>query len=62
MKDVQRAENAAAAQQARDAAGHPHTAGTQARLVDAALRRYLAAETYREEQHADRPDDDVDAG
>jgi hypothetical protein len=48
VNDNQRIESAAAAREARAAAGRPDARGPRGDVVDAALRRYLAAEAYQE--------------
>lgn len=48
MNDFKRTENAAAAREAAEAAGHPHTRGSRAGDIEAGLMRYLAAEQYHE--------------
>jgi len=48
VNDIHRIESAAAAREARAAAGRPGTRGPRGDAVEAALRRYLAAETYEE--------------
>lgn len=48
MTDNQRIENAAAAKEATEAAGHPHARGSRAADIEGGLMRYLAAEAYHE--------------
>ena len=58
MTDNQRIENAAAAREATDAAGHPHARGSRAADIEGGLMRYLAAEAYHEkavEETEERP-------
>jgi hypothetical protein len=55
MKDLSGPEKAATAREARDAvASRPVTSGSNG--MEAALRRYLGAETYREKQLEDHED------
>jgi hypothetical protein len=48
VTDNQRIENAAAAKEATEAAGHPHARGSPAADIEGGLMRYLAAEAYHE--------------
>jgi hypothetical protein len=48
VTDYQKLENAAAAKEAADAAGHPHARGSRAGDIETGLMRYLAAEQYHE--------------
>lgn len=48
MSDRQRAENAGAEREARDASVHRTSRGPVARAVQAALAKYLAAERYHD--------------
>ncbi|RNM11114.1 hypothetical protein [Nocardioides pocheonensis] len=53
MTDNQRIENAAAAREATEAAGHPHARGSRAADIEGGLMRYLAAEAYHEKAAED---------
>jgi hypothetical protein len=57
VSDKQRIENAAAAREAAEAAGHPHARGSRAGDIEGGLMRYLAAEAYREKvaESAEKP-------
>jgi len=60
MSDYERIEKAAAAREARDAAGSPGVRTSHAGVVDAALLRYLAAREYREHVGEERePEESV---
>lgn len=49
MTDIQRTESAAAAKEAAEHAGNPHTTrGSRAADIQGGLMRYLAAEAYHE--------------
>ena len=49
MRDGERAEQAGAEREARDASVHRTSRGPVARAVEAALTKYLAVERYREQ-------------
>lgn len=57
MNENQRVENATAASEAAEAAGHPHPRGSRAGDLEAALMRYLAAEQYHEKAEEARADE-----
>jgi hypothetical protein len=57
VNDVQRIENARAAAEAADAAGHPHARGSRTGDIEAGLMRYLAAEAYHEKVAEERETD-----
>lgn len=49
MTDIQRTESAAAAKEAAEHAGNPHTTrGSRAADIQGGMMRYLAAEAYHE--------------
>ena len=60
MNDYQKLENAAAAAEAAEAAGHPHPRGSRAGDIEAGLMRYLAAEAYHEKVEEQRAPDETD--
>jgi len=60
VNDYQKTENAAAAREAADAAGRPHTRGSRAGDIESGLMRYLAAEAYHEKVEETREADDTD--
>jgi hypothetical protein len=57
VNENQRVENATAARDAAEAAGHPHPRGSRAGDLEAALMRYLAAEQYHEKAEETRADE-----
>jgi len=59
VNDFQKTENAAAARDAADAAGHPHPRGSRAGDIEAGMMRYLAAEAYHEKVAESREADDA---
>jgi hypothetical protein len=57
VNENQRVENATAASEAVEAAGHPRPRGSRAGDLEAALMRYLAAEQYHEKAEEARADE-----